>query len=242
MEELVKLIIASKIQPPAEQAIVNEVKAHSDSIKISKGVQPYLDKSSKDENVQNMEDRNLHSTFQVLGEEMVTDPLEVNRPELKNTESSYHEENEVIRDEKKADDFSTLQISQKNDLVLGVSRQELCEWAKSKRKFTDSTLPKGNELKLLVRAFKTSKTFEAKKLGRESHSFKSKRLEEKFGKRKPEEVCVIEKSEDNNSYSYKGDHPDEILGLLCIRVQQVVRDLHWIQVDLNKIRKRVKYD
>ena len=32
---------------------------------------------------------------------MVTDPLEVNRPELKNTESSYHEENEVIRSEKK---------------------------------------------------------------------------------------------------------------------------------------------
>ena len=32
---------------------------------------------------------------------MVTDPLEINQPELKNTESSYHEENEVIHNEKK---------------------------------------------------------------------------------------------------------------------------------------------
>ena len=240
LNELVKLIISNTSQPPAEQTVAHETKAKTDLETFSKGDKLYIEKSAKEEIERSEEDQKICSTCPVMGEKEIANAVEVKAPASENVGLPHAEIAEAIQNVKNTDDVFARQISEKDEFVLGVNRQELCKWATNKRKLIDGTLPDGIELKLLVCAFKTSKTFEANRCGKESHAFKSKRLEEKFGKGKLDEIFVIDKSDDHDLYSYQSDLPEEIIGHLCTRVQQVVRDLHWIQVDLKQMRKRVK--
>ena len=111
-------------------------------------------------------------------------------------------------------------------LVNGVSRAKLIKYDKERKGTDDYELPQGPALKNLVRAFNTSQKFQAKTLTRESNSFKSQRLKERFGKMVPEEIELADEGDDDCDSNDSKIHLDEALHDLCIRIQQIKRDIH----------------
>jgi len=81
---------------------------------------------------------------------------------------------------------------------------------------------------------------QAKKEVQEINSFKSKRLQEKFGKTMPDVLQINERSDDDNLSFVFNDDIDEAMLSLCTRIQQIKMDLHLTELDLKNIRKRVK--